>query len=465
MGDKTGNFRPSWQNFSYIFPQTGEAVDNQGHAQAARLTKEQLQQIKQFRKKRDVGCAVNAQKIYTVVAKIKKNRMYGRNTVDEVLCLSEQRGYTVFCRNGEESNVLSDIIIAYLTSIAIIRTWPYVLIIDTTYKMNKVWTSEVLHFGVETMNRAESKHSALKLWLSTCHGDFDTVFLNMDSLIEGQIAEIKTSLEISKLKEKYDAKSNPILKNISNNISHLALKKIWLEIKREREIFDDPQNKCRHYLRNLRGLPCACELVGRNVYALPLQMEDIYIFWRKLEIGVDIPNVHERDMDFEMRDLSSMLEEIIMKGQKKMNSTKKDKFYWEHMTIAHRKIEKSSESGSGSRSCSGSGFGSSPCGRGRPSHSSKGRGRGRISGRSSLSSIINPNATLTRFPFRSIAVLPLYCNMDCTIGTLCIGFISDQQHFIQVTWRTKPYNERIAEWVRRSRAMYPTQGLTHVVIP
>ncbi|KAI5666348.1 hypothetical protein M9H77_16201 [Catharanthus roseus] len=254
----------------------------------------------------------SAQKIYNVFAKIKKNRIQGRNTVEEVLCLSAQRGYTVFYRNREESNVLSDIVVAYPTSMAMIRKWPYVLIMDTTYKTNKynmpqfeavgmtptgknftmatafmcniqattyrwvlqqikhlyvtyaiyidqnvlakltemvkdeevaqrfvngswnkliseideeeyqrklevlkskwqsrpdflhdlfstwlnpfahkfcrVWTSQVLHFGVETMNRAESEHSMLKLWLSTCHGDLDTVFLNIDSLIEGQIA-------------------------------------------------------------------------------------------------------------------------------------------------------------------------------------------------------------------------------------------------------------------------------------
>ncbi|KAI5663968.1 hypothetical protein M9H77_23291 [Catharanthus roseus] len=79
----------------------------------------------------------SAQKIYNVVAKIKRNRMQGRNTVEEVLCLSAERGNTVFHRNCEESNVLSDIVIAHPTSITMIRTWPYVLIMDTTYKTNK----------------------------------------------------------------------------------------------------------------------------------------------------------------------------------------------------------------------------------------------------------------------------------------------------------------------------------------
>ncbi|KAI5662460.1 hypothetical protein M9H77_21783 [Catharanthus roseus] len=251
------------------------AVYHHAHAQAERLTEEQLQQTEQFRKshvaphnilrffrEQDIGCAVSTQKIYNVVAKIKNNRMQGRNTV--------------FYRNSEESNVLSDIVIAHPTSIVIIRirhidqnvlatltemvkdeevaqqfmngswnklineineeeyqrklevlkskwqsrsdflhylfsTWlnPFV------HKFCKVWTSQVLHFGVATTNRAESEHSVLKLWLSTCHGDLDTVLLNIDSLIE----------EISKLKEKFAAKSNAILKNISNKISHLALKK------------------------------------------------------------------------------------------------------------------------------------------------------------------------------------------------------------------------------------------------
>ncbi|KAI5673550.1 hypothetical protein M9H77_13914 [Catharanthus roseus] len=78
-----------------------------------------------------------AQKIYNVFAKIKSSRMQGRNMVEEVLCLSAQRGYTVFHKNREESNVLSDIVAAHPTSIAMIRMWPYLMIMDTTYKTNK----------------------------------------------------------------------------------------------------------------------------------------------------------------------------------------------------------------------------------------------------------------------------------------------------------------------------------------
>ncbi|KAI5649983.1 hypothetical protein M9H77_35988 [Catharanthus roseus] len=63
-------------------------VYNHSHAQATKLTEEQLTQIEQFRKshvpprnilqffrEKNVDCAVSAQKIYNFVAKIKKNMM------------------------------------------------------------------------------------------------------------------------------------------------------------------------------------------------------------------------------------------------------------------------------------------------------------------------------------------------------------------------------------------------------
>ncbi|KAI5667781.1 hypothetical protein M9H77_17634 [Catharanthus roseus] len=61
--------------------------------------------------------------------------MEGRNTVEKVLCLSAEWGYTVFYRNHEDNNVLSDIVVAHPISIAMIRMWPYILIMDTTYNM------------------------------------------------------------------------------------------------------------------------------------------------------------------------------------------------------------------------------------------------------------------------------------------------------------------------------------------
>ncbi|KAI5664747.1 hypothetical protein M9H77_24070 [Catharanthus roseus] len=103
--------------------------------EAAKLTEEQLIQTEQFRNshvppcnilrffwEQNVGCAVSAQKIYNIVVKIKKNRMQGRNTVEEILCLSAKWGYTIFYRNCEDNNVLSNIVVAHPTPIEMMIT-------------------------------------------------------------------------------------------------------------------------------------------------------------------------------------------------------------------------------------------------------------------------------------------------------------------------------------------------------
>ncbi|KAI5672921.1 hypothetical protein M9H77_13285 [Catharanthus roseus] len=98
-------------------------VYNHGHTQAAKLTEEQLLQTEQFRKSHVPSrCVVSAQIIYNIVAKIKRNMMQGRNKVEEVLCLSAQRSYTIFYRNCDDSNVLSNIVVAHPTSIQMMRT-------------------------------------------------------------------------------------------------------------------------------------------------------------------------------------------------------------------------------------------------------------------------------------------------------------------------------------------------------
>ncbi|KAI5650441.1 hypothetical protein M9H77_36446 [Catharanthus roseus] len=84
--------------------------------------------------------------------------------------------------------------------------------------------------------------------------------------------------------------------------------------------------------------------------------------------------------------LTTPPEYAFTKGRRKTNSTKRDKSYWEHVSIAHRKIGKSTGSGSSSGLGSGSGSSSSSHRRGRPPRAPRGKGRGRSSEQSSLSS-------------------------------------------------------------------------------
>ncbi|KAI5671698.1 hypothetical protein M9H77_12062 [Catharanthus roseus] len=308
----------SWQLFVHNGRHNHKlTVYNHGHAQAARLMERQLQQIEQFRKshvpphnilrflrEQDVGCAVRRHIDQNVLAKLTE-------------MVKDEKVAQQFV-NGLWKKLINEIDkVEYQRKLEVLKTrWKsrpdflhYLFSIwlnPFAHKFFRVWTSQVLHFGVETTNRAESEHSVLKVWLSTCHGDLDTVFLNIDSLIQGQIDEIKYTLEISKRKKKYGAKT-----------------------------------------------------------------------------------------------VDNTPETAITKGRQKTNSTKRDKFHWEFVSITYRKIGKSSGSSSGLRSSSGSGSGPSPRGRGRLPRSGKGKGRGRDSGRSSLSSVVNPNAPSTPFPFNN----------------------------------------------------------------
>ncbi|KAI5658357.1 hypothetical protein M9H77_27150 [Catharanthus roseus] len=266
----------------------GDRFRGGGFLKATRLREEQLQQTEQFRKShvsprnilrffREQRRWLCSKKIYNVVAKIMKNRMHGRNTLEEVLCLSAQQGYTVFYRNCEESNVLSDIVIAHPTSIAMIRTSSYVLITDTTYKTNRDDPTGK-NFTVATAFMC-NEHATTYRWA-------------LQQIKHLYVSSAMSTGNVSILNdEKYEVKSNPILKNVSNYINHMALKKIWLEIKKAGELSDDAQSKYGHYLRKSHGLPCACELFARYQHVLQLHLKDVYIFWRKLEIRVYIPSV------------------------------------------------------------------------------------------------------------------------------------------------------------------------------
>ncbi|KAI5647942.1 hypothetical protein M9H77_33947 [Catharanthus roseus] len=109
-------------------------------------------------------------------------------------------------------------------------------------------------------------------WLNPCatksvRGWMNTVFVKIDSLIEGQITKIKTTLEYSRLKEKDNDGSNPIIAPLCYNISHWVLRIIKDEIKKAPKILADPKNLCGHWIY------------------IPLKLEDVHIFWRSLKIN------------------------------------------------------------------------------------------------------------------------------------------------------------------------------------
>ncbi|KAI5677561.1 hypothetical protein M9H77_08511 [Catharanthus roseus] len=120
--------------------------------------------------------------------------------------------------------------------------------------------------------------------------------------------------------------------------------------------------------------------------------------------------------------LTSPPEVAVTKRWKKTNSTKRDKSHWEHVSITHRKIQKSSgyASSSGSRSGLWSGLGSGPGsrGRGRPPRAPEGRDRRLDRGLSSLSSVVHASLCST-FPYTNTFpafIYPFISNWKNVIG-------------------------------------------------
>ncbi|KAI5681920.1 hypothetical protein M9H77_03148 [Catharanthus roseus] len=227
-----------------------------------------------------------------------------------------------------------------------------------------------MHFGVETTNWAESERSVLKLWLSTCHDDLDTMFLNINSLIEGQIVDIKASLEFSKTKEKHNAKSNHIF-----------------------------------YI-----------------------LHDINAFWKTLEIGGPHPSTRQQDMNSEMRSVTDLLHQINIGHISKVREMRRLAKGVLNPVLPKDRIQKSSgsvsSSGTGSESLSGSGFGSGSHGRGRPPRAPRERGRGRDSGRSNLSTEKHASPCST-FPYTNAFpafIYPFISNWMNVIGDGNCGY-------------------------------------------
>ncbi|KAI5666904.1 hypothetical protein M9H77_16757 [Catharanthus roseus] len=319
-------------------------VYTHGHAQTVKLTEEQLIQTEKFRKshvpprnilrffrEQNVSCVVSAQKIYNLFAKIKKNRMQGRNMVEEVLCLSTKRGYTIFYRNREDSNVLSDIVVAHPTSIEMMRRWSYVLIMDTTYTTNnhlalkKIWSEILRATGIY-----DDPHYLRTSHVIPCACELITQF---DHVVPIQLSNIEAFWKTLEIGGRHPSARQQDSDSEMRSLTDLLHQISTGSISKVREM--------RHPLKGLMS---------------PVLPKDL---------GVT---------------LTSPPEIAVTKGRKKTNSTKRDKSHWKHVSISLRKIQKSSGSssgsGSGSRSWSGSGSGSGSRGRGRLPRAPRGRAEG-----------------------------------------------------------------------------------------
>ncbi|XP_038679422.1 uncharacterized protein LOC119980699 [Tripterygium wilfordii] len=123
------------------------------------------------------------------------------------------------------------------------------------------WNDKYLHFGNQTTNRVESQHAKLKRYLESSLSDLVTSLSFIHQVIQSQDIAIKARIERSKN---------------AGEVSYI----------------------CGCQLRTSYGLPCAHEQAIYLNDGLPLPIDSINNFWRKLDLS---PCVSLQDDDIDLQ--------------------------------------------------------------------------------------------------------------------------------------------------------------------
>ncbi|XP_021720027.1 uncharacterized protein LOC110687714 [Chenopodium quinoa] len=316
----------------------------------------------------------------------------GRRVVQQFLHLSRQSLY-IYWVMADELDVLQHAFMVHPITVNILRTYPHVIGMDSTYKTNRYGVSFFEIVGVTPTNQnflvgyvfMRNDCTASYQWvlqrlreligydkepsvflsdreLGLC--SLDTVWARVHCHIGNQIIEICNGLEASRSKigEKY--RQLP-LSRINGKVSQHCLKILDDETTRMRELSYQVYEHCGCAMRVTHGLPCAFQIHDSLVAQSGLYIRQIHPFWKTLVIGdgVDIPvfvddsteeAAHFRSLVDEvigsdpaiLRNVSRIIEEELhphhtnleephvnhnVRGRRRNNDTKRDPYNFEHV--------------------------------------------------------------------------------------------------------------------------------------
>ncbi|XP_012850801.1 PREDICTED: uncharacterized protein LOC105970510 [Erythranthe guttata] len=146
-------------------------------------------------------------------------------------------------------------------------------------KFVKAWTDLIFHLGNTSTSRVESNHRALKRWLESSTGGFDTFWAQYHSMMKDQFNEILADFAKSK-RIRAQTINVPVFKILSSGIvTHNALQ--MLDDEKDEDI-----DGCVCYMRKCLGLPCRHEIRAKmNARRGVFYAEDVHIFWRTFISG------------------------------------------------------------------------------------------------------------------------------------------------------------------------------------
>ncbi|KAI3912373.1 hypothetical protein MKX01_038435 [Papaver californicum] len=178
------------------------------------------------------------------------------------------------------------------------------------------WTNKVKHYGYTTTKTVESAHERTSSMLGSSQGTFVSCWTAIHSSITNEITTVKESLVDSLISVK-PSHNLPILKDLKNHVSHLALDMLVAERSRGQSI-DICGSSCECSIRFTHGLPCAHEINQFEHEGQPIALSDIDPHWRKL-VAVPAPimphnpdNLPEFDLFKQKWEISSETERLTM---------------------------------------------------------------------------------------------------------------------------------------------------------
>ncbi|XP_048494836.2 uncharacterized protein LOC104886303 [Beta vulgaris subsp. vulgaris] len=139
---------------------------------------------------------------------------------------------------------------------------------------------------------------ALKEWIATPTEAIDTLFMQIDSFIAGQLTEIRNSLEASRRSHgtEFDILPYSALNGVC---SQYCLELIQDEFGRIKA-YDGDWSRCGCVVQNTHGIPCACHTFFAVQNGRLLYCQEVDPFWYRLAIGDGTDSAEilsERDQD------------------------------------------------------------------------------------------------------------------------------------------------------------------------
>ncbi|KAF5780219.1 putative OTU domain, MULE transposase domain, FHY3/FAR1 family [Helianthus annuus] len=142
------------------------------------------------------------------------------------------------------------------------------------------WTDKRRNFGNRTTNRVESQHANLKRYVED-RSSLDRIVGCVRDIVETQFGEIRKTFRES-IEKTMKHHKHPMFQHLLGKVSHKALDLLHGEAIRRLDVLERFNSSCGCQMWHSCGLPCACRIEKYMREEHPIQLEDIDVFWRKL---------------------------------------------------------------------------------------------------------------------------------------------------------------------------------------